>query len=65
MKLVLVLSLALLLVPAAAPLAAAATSGDALDAPICTGPVGVRCAYGNTFCLVYTNVLGRVTCYHL
>ena len=65
MRAVLVLSLALLLVPTFAPSVAAAESGDALDAPVCTGPVNVRCAYGNTFCLVYTNVLGRVNCYHL
>jgi hypothetical protein len=65
MKLVLVLSLALLLAPVALPAAAAAASGDALDAPLCAGLVSVRCAYGNTFCILYTNVFGDVECYHL
>lgn len=65
MKAALVLSLALLLAPALAPPATAATSGDALDAPICQGPVSVRCAYGNTFCIVFVRVLSTVECIHL
>jgi hypothetical protein len=62
MKLVLALSLALLLVPVAAPVAAAATSDATDDAPLCAGPVSVRCAYGNRFCQIYLNLMGRVTC---
>jgi hypothetical protein len=49
---VILLALALTLGVAALPLAAAAST-DTLDAPVCTGYVGVRCSDGSHFCQVY------------
>lgn len=60
-RMALVLALSLMLGVAFAPVAAASSMDDSLDAPWCTGYVQARCFDGANFCQLYVR---RTLCVH-